>query len=117
MIYSLSTILHHPSSLSESLVRKLEQVKQDKVLQNKLHDAVKEVRYHFTYPGVVHAIEKFIADPFDVRGKGSATGKDGNYLRCTLHPHQERCCDETKGDTYTLSVHPYDDSFHKVDEQ
>ena len=95
-----------------SLVKELEEVKMNKEKQQKLHDAVKNVRYHYTYPGVLHAIEKFIADPFDVRGKGSKSGNNGNYLRCTLHPREERCCDQTKSDTYARSVHPYDEYFH-----
>jgi hypothetical protein len=48
----------------------------------RLHDA----RWHFTYPGVLHQIEMFIANPFDHH-------KGGN-LRCGHHPRTERCCDE-----------------------
>jgi len=44
---------------------------------------LKEVRYYFTYAGVVNQIEKFFEDPF---------GSDGGFLRCTKHPREERCC-------------------------
>ncbi len=47
----------------------------------RLHDA----RWHYTYPGVLAQIEKFISNPFDHR--------HGGQLRCTTHPKTERCCD------------------------
>ena len=47
----------------------------------RLHDA----RYHYTYPGVLAQIEKFISNPFDHH--------HGGQLRCTRHPKTERCCD------------------------
>jgi hypothetical protein len=50
-----------------------------KILQGKLED----VRYHFTYPGVMQQIEMLLRDPF---------GANGGNLRCTYHPHTERCC-------------------------
>ncbi len=53
---------------------------------NEYHEKLsklREVRFHFTYPGVVHEIEQLIHDPF---------GPNGGNLRCTVHPHTERCC-------------------------
>ena len=50
-----------------SLVKEMEKLKQDKEAMQTMNDALKEARYHFTYPGVVHAIEKFITDPFDLQ--------------------------------------------------
>lgn len=47
----------------------------------KLHAA----RWHFTYPGVLHQIKLFIANPFDKH--------EGGQLRCIKHPKTERCCD------------------------
>lgn len=47
----------------------------------KLHAA----RWHFTYPGVIHQIERFLANPFDRH--------EGGQLRCGHHPRSERCCD------------------------
>lgn len=44
-----------------------------------LHD----IRWYFTYPGVVYEIEMFLQDPF---------GVNGGHLRCTTHPRTERCC-------------------------
>lgn len=45
---------------------------------------LQEARWHYTYPGIVNQIEKFIADPF---------GDKGGKLRCThLYPKTERCC-------------------------
>lgn len=43
-----------------------------------------DVRELFTYPGLVHQIVHFFNDPF---------GPEGGYLRCTVHPKTERCCD------------------------
>jgi hypothetical protein len=95
-----------------SLIKDLKQLKTNNKKQAEMLKAIADVRYHFTYDGVIHAIEEFIADPFDVQGKGSKTGKNGNYLRCTKHPRTERCCDETTSAAYAHSVHPYDDVFH-----
>jgi hypothetical protein len=77
-----------------------------------LEKGVKEVRHFYTYKGIMEQIEHFIADPFDIRGRGTKTGKEGNYLRCTKHPRTERCCDAVTARTYADSVHPYDDTFH-----
>ena len=46
-----------------------------------LHD----VRYHYTYDGVMMQIERFLLDPF---------GPNGGQLRCIPHPNTERVGDE-----------------------
>ena len=48
------------------------------------------MRHFYTYKGVMEQIEHFMADPFDIRGKGTKTGTAGNYLRCIKHPRTER---------------------------
>lgn len=42
---------------------------------------VREARWHFTYPGLMHQFESFMLDPFGPRG--------GN-LRCSEHPRTEK---------------------------
>jgi hypothetical protein len=96
----------------ETLVDECKAAKASTEVYAKLLDAVRDVRFHYTYAGVVHAIEEFIADPFDARGKGSKTGQAGNYLRCTKHPRTERCCDQVSSHTYADSIHPYSDAIH-----
>jgi hypothetical protein len=49
----------------------------------RLQGGIDAVRHAFTYPGVMREIELFLTDPF---------GVDGGHLRCTYHPHTERCC-------------------------
>lgn len=52
--------------------------------QSKL-TALRHVRPHFTYEGVLHQIDAFLRDPF---------GPHGGDLRCVSHPRHERCCEE-----------------------
>jgi len=95
----------------QKLVQQLKTLKQQGDYKA-LEKGVKEVRHFYTYKGIMEQIEHFIADPFDIRGRGTKTGKEGNYLRCTKHPRTERCCDAVTARTYADSVHPYDDTFH-----
>jgi hypothetical protein len=44
---------------------------------------LKQIRPHFTYPGIVHQIDAFLKDPF---------GPNGGFITCTKHPRTERCC-------------------------
>ena len=96
----------------EKLVARMADLKKDIQAYGSLQRFVTSVRFHYTYDGVIHAIQEFIADPFDIRGKGSKTGLEGNYLRCTKHPREERCCDPVTSHTYADSVHPYSDEYH-----
>jgi hypothetical protein len=77
--------------MPQGLVRRLYDLKVNKrETYSKLLQAVKEVRHFYTYKGVMEQIEHFMADPFDIRGKGTKTGTAGNYLRCIKHPRTER---------------------------
>lgn len=79
--YGFQAGLTDKENTMESLVYALSNVTMHdyKKLQGGLDDA----RYHFTYPGVMKQIELFLGDPF---------GANGGNLRCTYHPHTERCC-------------------------
>lgn len=79
--YGFSAGLTASENTLPDLVHKFKNLTSDEYHEklNKL----REVRYHYTYPGVVHEIEQLIHDPF---------GPDGGHLRCTVHPHTERCC-------------------------
>jgi hypothetical protein len=46
-------------------------------------EILKNIRFYFTYPGVIKQLEMFFHDPF---------GSNGGNLRCTVHPKEERCC-------------------------
>jgi len=77
-----------------NLAKRMELLKNKRHAEYKaLEHGVKSVRHFYTYDGVMQQIERFIADPFDMRGKGSKTGLEGNYSRCATHPHSEWCCD------------------------
>lgn len=45
--------------------------------------AVRAVRHHFTYPGVIEQFERFLRDPF---------GPRGGDLACAVHPRTFFCC-------------------------
>eukprot|EP01036_Dinobryon_divergens_P022690 gene22690-30972_t len=79
--YGFSAGLTSSENTLVSMVQQLRKVT-DKELMHKLQ-ILKEVRFYFTYAGVVQQIEKFFEDPF---------GPGGGYLRCTKHPREERCC-------------------------
>jgi hypothetical protein len=79
--YGFSAGLTHHSNELPALIHTLHNMTRQSY-QEKLN-GVLDARYHFTYHGVMHQIEMFLKDPFGSRG--------GN-LRCTKHPHTERCC-------------------------
>jgi hypothetical protein len=63
------------SDTMEELAQKLVNISDDQY--NKYIQKVKDIRYWFTYKGVIEQIRLFISDPL---------GKDGGYLRCTRVP-------------------------------
>lgn len=54
----------------------------------RLVERLRQVRFYYTYPGVVSQIEQFLIDPF-----GEAGISADSHLRCVPHPREERCCD------------------------
>ena len=63
------------SDTMEELAQKLVNISDDQY--NMYIQKVKDIRYWFTYKGVIEQIRLFISDPL---------GKDGGYLRCTRVP-------------------------------